>query len=613
MEEKFAEDLKKLYEKIGQRQVELGRYYEIIEDKNEEDELKRFFDEILVELDLEPSNQNKLALISRLVALREEQMVQAFNAASFDAKEIAHKKRIAYFWTKNFYLKRHEELLEWIEKENLLNPFYQKLLRGVHEVGIALSNWQDEWNEHIINTINPKLKELYGEDVMEYLRANGLLQKDGQRVAERAYSVLAPCHQGFVVQSYAKFFEKDVQEVVAKLELLIHNLKSLEDNDTNQKEAYTNYLKALVKAFGQTQSDKLIKDWQNVDRAWMQVKSPLQIGHPLEYYEDHYRKAVALEWDVRMSNPQNLEAAKTYKNIIFMYKTLFDKLGKEKEDVYTLTLSNLERVQLYIGRPALYYGAEFNGLFSAQVVPNDEQVSKEEGKKIFAFADNILDSLRAKPFLKIQRIIFGEEFLNKERKLVFKEPENWHKVYEITTIGHEYGHILWLDEDTENVMNQSGVFKNIEEFKATMGGLMAFFMNEEESLKNYVLGDIIKRAVGLIAWMQTDEVQPYYCEGLIHLQGLFESGVLFFDEELRIDESKYEDLKQWYFKTYESLVKHYLAKKDAKEFLNQYAKKINGTYLPVDYNVKKFVSYYWDLHKDIGRDIDEQSSKKEWL
>jgi len=49
------------------------------------------------------------------------------------------------------------------------------------------------------------------------------------------------------------------------------------------------------------------------------------------------------------------------------------------------------------------------GLFSAQVVPNDEIVSKEEGKKIFAFSDEILQTTRAKPFLKLSNEIFGQE------------------------------------------------------------------------------------------------------------------------------------------------------------------------------------------------------------
>lgn len=53
-------------------------------------------------------------------------------------------------------------------------------------------------------------------------------------------------------------------------------------------------------------------------------------------------------------------------------------------------------------------------------------------------------------------------------------------------------------------------------------------MQEDESLSKHVFADTVKRAVGLIGWMKTGEVEPYYCEGLIHLSGLFESGVLSF-------------------------------------------------------------------------------------
>jgi hypothetical protein len=162
-------------------------------------------------------------------------------------------------------------------------------------------------------------------------------------------------------------------------------------------------------------------------------------------------------------------------------------------------------------------------------------------------------------------------------------------------------------------MNKSGAFKNIEEFKATTGGLVAFFENENENLKTNVLEDLIKRAVGLISWMETPEVQPYYCEGLIHLKGLFESGVLSFDKKLFIDESKYEELKKWYKKTYKELATCYLQKRDAKEFLEKFVRKKDKTYEPVDENIRYFVNYYWNLYKDIGQVVDDTIKKEDYL
>jgi len=613
----FTNDLKELYKLIGTKQKELGECFKIVEDQSSGfKEMRVFIDTFLQQVGLNLNNENRLSALTRLISLRDEQLVQSLIKEDFSDKKIDVVKEQAYLWVKEFYLNRHAELLHVIEEKELLNEFYRVLLKGVHEVGVAMSEWQSSWTKHIINTINPQLKEEFGDRAVAYLDEQKLYDVDefGNK-ADRAYSVLKKQEEGYKVLSYASFFKDEVTKVIKAFDKMLNNLKELEDNDTDQKNEYIAYFKALRVAFGETDQTQLIKRWQDVDRAWMKVTSPIQVGHPLEYYEDHFRKAVALEWDVRISNPANLGADKTYKNILYMYNTLFQKLGNGKTKVLDLTVANLERVGLYIGRPALFYAAEFNGLFSAQVVPNDEAVSKEEGKKIYAFSDNILDSLRSKPFLKIQNKIFGKEFMDRERELVFKKPDMWHKVYEVTTIGHEYGHILWLDNDTETHMNQSGVFKNIEEFKATTGGLMAFFMSEDESCKAYVLADLIKRSVGLIAWMKTDEVQPYYCEGLIHLHGLFETKVLDFSDRLEIDMSNvaYERLKVWYTQTYEKLASHYLEKKDADEFLSNYALKVEENYMPTSSNVRAFVEYYWNLHQSMGREIDESEKREKWL
>ena len=349
----------------------------------------------------------------------------------------------------------------------------------------------------------------------------------------------------------------------------------------------------------------------------MKITSPLQIGHPLEYYEDHYRKAVALEWDLRIVNPKN-SAGVVINHVKSMYDNIFEEIkdvSRETKKTYNNSIKSLNSVQLYLGRPALFYGAEFDGLFSAQVVPNDEVVSKEEGKKIFAFADNVLESSRAKPFLKFHSQIFPTDFLHDSRIQLFNNDKKWHEVYNITTIGHEYGHILWIDNDTETLMNKSGNFKNIEEFKATTGGLVAFFTNEQDELKKDIMIDVIKRGVGLISWRETSEVQPYYCEGLIHLQGLFETKVLTFNKELEIDMSDvaYERLKSWYIKTYKKLARHYLQKKDATEFLNKYAVKNNKTFDPKDERIRYFVNYYWNLYKDIGQVVDDKISRDDYI
>ena len=117
--------------------------------------------------------------------------------------------------------------------------------------------------------------------------------------------------------------------------------------------------------------------------------------------------------------------------------------------------------------------------------------------------------------MQLTKDIFPKEFLDRKNEIVQNLPQRYFEIYDIETIGHEYGHILWCDDETESFMNKTGNFKNIEEFKATTGGLISYFLDQdtdEAHLKEQVLIDLVKRSVGLIGWMEVDEVQPYYCE-----------------------------------------------------------------------------------------------------
>jgi hypothetical protein len=614
MKEQFFKDLGEIYQIIKQSHDEISTYYDVLDE--ESGEKFEFINTFLEEVGLKRTKENQMSAISRLVTLRDDLLTSAFKKGGFSDDEVIHKKEQAYLWVAEFHLKVHERLVEQIQEKELLTPFYREIFRGTHEVGKTFSSWQSSWTAQIIDGVNRDLYRYFNGDeekIFEMLNVKGLhdLGHDGEK-GDRAYSVLVKQEDGeYKNIAYSKAFAKEVTASLVALAEFKNNLLKLDDEVFGQKEDYTAYLQGVIEALAEDDTSKLIPRWAEVDRRWMRVTAPLQIGHPLEYYEDHYRKAVALEWDLRIVNP-NSSAGEVKEDINSMYGELFDEISEDKK-VYDLTKNNIERVQLYLGRPALYYGAEFCGLFSAQVVPNDELVTKEEGKKIFAFADNVLDGAKAKPFMKIQQEVFPKEFLDEGRELIFKKNELWHDVYNITTIGHEYGHILWLDNDTETKMNKTGNFKNIEEFKATTGGLMAFFYNEKEDLKTHILNDLIKRAVGLIAWRETGEVEPYYCEGLIHLHGLFESGVLSFDKKLQIDKNRYEDLKDWYKKSYSSLAKHYLDKKEATAFLTKYTKKEGKYWMPVDEKVNYFVKYYWNLHQDIGQVVDNEGLKDEWI
>jgi uncharacterized tellurite resistance protein B-like protein len=614
--EQFLNDLQKIYDFLDEQKSKTNELIKHLENK-EYDKLT-IIEEFAKTLNLEMKDDLRLALVTRLVNLRDDSLVQVLKKLDKNEKEIIELQEKAYQFIKDYWQEKHKNLIDYIYDNNLLTPFYQSVFSGVYSVGLAMTKWQTSWTAHIINGVNKELVAKFDGDeekVMKYLEDEKLLDLGhGGQIADRCYSALVKDGNKYTSKAYIDAFKKETTAVVDALEEFADKLIDLEDDIYNQKWDYILYIQALIKAFSEQKTELLVSRWADVDRAWMKIKTPIQIGHPLEYYEDHFRKAVALEWDIRLTNPKFAQNDHRVNKIKSAFEKIYNYTEKTEQyqKIYDFSLKSLDKVQLYVGRPALFFGAEFQGLFSAQVVPNDEIVSLEEGKKIFAFSDEILQSSRAKPFLALSREIFGQELLTKDREFLFNETASWHQVYDISTIGHEYGHILWCDDETESVMNKTGNFKNIEEFKATTGGLISYFLDEatdETHLKEQVLIDLVKRSVGLIGWMEVDEVQPYYCEGLIHLSGLFDTGVLSWDVEnkkldIDISDEKYEELKKWYVVNYTALAKHYLDKKDATQFLNQYATKSGKYFMPNDKTINEFVKYYFKRYQEIGQELD---------
>ncbi len=606
--EKFLKDIEKIYQYLNEVQDRRNSYFQIVKGK-ENKEAQELVDNFLEVVGIPKSQESVVASLNYIISLREDALEQLLKKQGFTKEQIDAKLELAYHFNAKEYIQNFEKIILFIEENNLLTPFYQKLISGVHSIGESITKWQSRWREHIINGVNRELFELFKGDeekIFEMLHKNELLDcKDGE-IADRCYSVLVKTNGGYKRLSYADAFANEVIEVTQKLTILIDTLEKLEDKVYNQKSEWIAYFLAIKEAFSHTNPDNLVSLWADVDRAWMKITTPLQVGHPLEYYEDKYRKAVALEWDLRVINPSMQKSSNTKIAIKKFANNLAKSLGEDAQRVIAKNLLQIDQTQLYIGQPMLYYGAELNGLFSAQVVPNDEEVSSELGKKIFAYVDFVRESKKSKPIMQLAVNIFGIDFIKKQQNLIQNYPEIWNKIYDISTIGHEFGHILWIDSDTEVKMNTKGQFKNIEEFKATTGGLMAFFENEQKELKEAVIDDLVNRAINLMAWREVDEVLPYYCEGLIHLEILYESGLVKLNNNIvQIDYSKYENLKNLYKESYKELAVNYLEKRDASEFLNLFTKRKNSHYLPRREELEEFVEYYYTQYKVIGNQVSK--------
>lgn len=604
MKQDFLNDIQRIYDELTSRQDKLNSYFKLLHETHKE--AQTIVDDFLEHIGLEKDSDSTMASLNRIVNLKEDFLEQVLQRVGCDSDEIVTKKELAYSWVSDFYTRYHKSLLDWIEKNELLTPFYRAILFGVHDIGLSLNDAQSRWTNHIIHTINANLLKKFDGDekkVLAYLHEFSLFDKDTFGViADRSYSALKENIDGsHSTHSYSEIFKHDIENTSKEIGKLISKISTLDDEVYHQKTEWIRYFSAINDAFCEKSVENLLSKWQEVDIAWMSITTPIQVGHPLEYYEDHFRKAVALEWDARIINPKLQTSSHTRDNIKGFTAELSKEIGGNAISIAKNNILQVDKTQLYIGQPMLYYAAELNGLFSAQVVPNDKMVSDKYGHKIFAYSDFVLASKLAKPTMKLSVEVMGEKFVKKSRDFAKHSPLLWHEVYDISTIGHEFGHILWLESDTEGAMNKSGQFKNIEEFKATSGGLMAFFHNERESLKEHIVDDLVSRSIGLMAWREVGEVLPYYCEGLIHLDILFDSGVVDFKKEIVIDYSRYEDMKNAYKECYKNLATHYVNKCDASEFLYQYAQKIGGVYLPKNEKIKEFVEYYYDRYKLIGQ------------
>ncbi len=617
VEKRVFADIIKIYHFLENENKAMNALYENVSLQN----IPSFLVEIFASL---PQNEEMLlALLDRVLSLKEASLENILKKFDYSEEKILEVKERMFLLSEKFYTQKHEKLLNFIQSQQLLTPFLRELIEVVHRIGLCFNGFFRSWQKELILGINKSLKDRYYNDlptILKVLQTSLEVTKDGE-ISDRSYSIPV-LKDTYEAVAYADFFEKEFltfKTIFQESLLLLENTKEVCPK-LEQKGSYLRYLKALQQALLQKDTKELLESWREVDRCWMQITSPLQIGHPLEYYEDHFRRAVAPEWDLRIARiyeGQDLltgvpNCGISKESFLRFYQELSSQMPKTafKSEIDVCVEESLKKTQSYGGMPLLFYGAELNGLFSAQVVPNDENVSAKYGKKIFYFPDRVRELSCAKPFMLLSSKTFSQDFLDFNRELLYFRKEDWYRVYEISTIGHEFGHILWVSFDSELQMNKSGEFKNIEEFKATMGGLVYYFLKGDLTLLKELVFNTISRAVSLITWQRENEVLPYYCEGLIHLDILFSSGILsycgdFENIALSVDYEKVKILMDLYLKTYNELVAIYLQKSDAKEFLIRYMKKDEkGIFKPIKIEVLLFVEDYYKKYQEIGQRVD---------
>lgn len=598
--EKIKRDLQVLLQKNAQLDAEIFGFYRFVDlDAELFHEIQKDFDE----MDLILDKKMKIAILDRIIKLQETSLIQELKQRNYSQGLIEKIQDKLLKFNMNFYIKRHQKILDFIEKKRLFNEFYRSIFRGVHDIGLSINIFFMQWKNKIFKETYMPLSKKYAHiDMLNILQ--NTMDRDNGEIADRSYSILQKksC-DSFEKLSYAKAFHEISSQIVKKITKLLERLQKLEDDLFYQKDLYLQYFLSLKQVFLEEDCDLLIQKWRQVDEYWVQIHTPFQICHFFEYYEDRYRHCVSPEWDLRICC---LEDSNFISNsMIFCFNYFASQVNLDKQS-YEQTLRVLKTTRSYRASFGLFYGSQNNGLFSAQVIPNDEILMKQYGKKIFAFPDRVRMIAINKPKLWLHYEIFGHKIMSEYFNILQNQPELWEKVYVISTNGHEFGHILWMEDDTQILMNKSGHFKNIEEFKATSGGLVGYFLQNDKACIQALMLDHLIRCVNILGYREQEEMLPYYCEALLHLHGAFKTGVLIFDEQakgskLKIMKRKYQKFKQWYLDTYKELVLFYQSKKDAKDWLECYMDSLTkNLYLK---NANHFVQWYWGQYQKHGRRV----------
>ena len=148
----FIDDLQKIYDYLDNEKAKTNELLKFLENK-EFDKLL-LIDDFAKILDLKMSDDLRFALVTRLVNLRDDSLVQVLKKLEKNEKEIIELQEKAFLFVKDFWHEKHKNLIDFIVQNNFLTPFYKEIFIGVYNVGLAMSSWQSSWTAHIINKIN---------------------------------------------------------------------------------------------------------------------------------------------------------------------------------------------------------------------------------------------------------------------------------------------------------------------------------------------------------------------------------------------------------------------------------------------------------------------------
>ena len=154
--------------------------------------------------------ETTFAVIDRIVSLKEGALVNVLEKLGIKEEKILKIRFLMFQVTRDFYMQKHEKVLEFICNKNLLTPFLRELLQSIHKIGLVFNSFFENWQRELILGINQELKQKYQniEEILKALQESMEITENGE-MSDRSYSVPVWQDNQYQAIAYAKFFQED--------------------------------------------------------------------------------------------------------------------------------------------------------------------------------------------------------------------------------------------------------------------------------------------------------------------------------------------------------------------------------------------------------------------
>ena len=126
--EQFLNDLQKIYDFLNEQKTKTNELIKFLE--NEEFDKLTLIDDFAKKLSLQMNSDLRFALVTRLVNLRDDSLVQVLKKLEKNEKEIIELQEKAYQFLNEFWHEIHTKFIDFIVENKLLTPFYRVVFIG---------------------------------------------------------------------------------------------------------------------------------------------------------------------------------------------------------------------------------------------------------------------------------------------------------------------------------------------------------------------------------------------------------------------------------------------------------------------------------------------------